>query len=249
VFAGPNGSGKSTIIQAVRQTTVDGRTLDFGIYVNADEIAVRLASGDFSFRPYRVGDVTFAQLEQFGRESGLFRGGFDEAALNEAIGLHGNAVTMHEPEWKEVVAQLFSNFVIDSLLKSGKKCSMETVFSHEGKVALMQQAKALGYKVYLYFVATERPSINIARVRSRVAAGGHNVPEDRIRDRYLRSLGLMYAAAQEAYQAYFFDNSGLPGEHQLVAHFKMIGSGKEWDPVEPDKLPDWFIQHYFEKQV
>ncbi len=249
MFAGPNGSGKSTIINGVRQTIVDGRVLDFGVYVNADEIAVRLASGDFSFRPYRLGDVTIAQLEQFGRESGLFRGGFNEAALNDAIGLNNNAVAMHQPEWKEVVAQLFSNFVIDSLLSSGKKCSMETVFSHAGKVALMRKAKALGYKVYLYFVATNDSDINIARVRSRVAAGGHNVPEDRIRDRYLRSLGLMYDAAQEAYQAYFFDNSGVQGEHQLVAHFKMEGKRKVWDAGDPDKLPDWFIKYYVEKQV
>jgi predicted ABC-type ATPase len=101
--------------------------------------------------------------------------------------------------------------------------------------------------VYLYFVTTADPDINVARVRSRVAQGGHDVPEDRIRDRYTKSLELMYNAAQEAYQAYFFDNSGTPNNHQQIAHFKVVGKKKKWDDYNPDDLPDWFIQYYVNK--
>jgi len=39
VSAGPNGSGKTTIIEAVRKAKVNGRPVDFGIYINADDIA------------------------------------------------------------------------------------------------------------------------------------------------------------------------------------------------------------------
>ncbi len=39
VFAGPNGSGKTTIIDAVRKARVHGKAVDFGVYINADEIA------------------------------------------------------------------------------------------------------------------------------------------------------------------------------------------------------------------
>lgn len=43
VFAGPNGSGKSSIIKSVLNTKLrQGRKLDFGVYVNADDIAVSL---------------------------------------------------------------------------------------------------------------------------------------------------------------------------------------------------------------
>ena len=45
VFAGPNGSGKSTIINAVRNVKVGNQLVDFGIYVNADDIAAELRSG------------------------------------------------------------------------------------------------------------------------------------------------------------------------------------------------------------
>ena len=39
VFAGPNGSGKTTIIEEVRKAKVNGRAIDFGLYINADDIA------------------------------------------------------------------------------------------------------------------------------------------------------------------------------------------------------------------
>lgn len=43
VFAGPNDSGKSSIIKSILNTEIKkGKKLDFGIYINADDIAVSL---------------------------------------------------------------------------------------------------------------------------------------------------------------------------------------------------------------
>ncbi|MDQ3108696.1 MAG: hypothetical protein M3R17_02285 [Bacteroidota bacterium] len=50
----------------------------------------------------------------------------------------------------------------------------------------MKQAKAEGYKVYLYFVSTENPEINKERVQLRVRNNGHDVPPDKIVSRYYR---------------------------------------------------------------
>ncbi|HPS62997.1 MAG TPA: hypothetical protein PLK82_08045 [Bacteroidales bacterium] len=50
VFAGPNGSGKSSIIKNVLKTKVGkGKTLDFGIYINADDLAVLLLRSEVDF--------------------------------------------------------------------------------------------------------------------------------------------------------------------------------------------------------
>ena len=38
------------------------------------------------------------------------------------------------------------------------------------------------------FVLTANPELNLWRVRSRVACGGHDVPSQKVRDRYWRSL-------------------------------------------------------------
>ena len=62
--------------------------------------------------------------------------------------------------------------------------------SHRSKIDILVQAQQAGYRTYLYFVATDDPTINISRVRNRVALSGHDVPADKIVTRYYRSLDL-----------------------------------------------------------
>ncbi|MDQ3108697.1 MAG: hypothetical protein M3R17_02290 [Bacteroidota bacterium] len=47
VFAGPNGSGKSTIIKSVSEYKERNIPLDFGVYVNADDIAKTVTARRF----------------------------------------------------------------------------------------------------------------------------------------------------------------------------------------------------------
>ena len=54
VFAGPNGSGKSTVVRSIREAKVDGKPIDFGIYINADDIALALKTDLFSFKPMKL---------------------------------------------------------------------------------------------------------------------------------------------------------------------------------------------------
>jgi len=44
VFAGPNGSGKSTVINFIRSYKVNDKHVEFGYYINADDIAKALKS-------------------------------------------------------------------------------------------------------------------------------------------------------------------------------------------------------------
>lgn len=55
VFAGPNGSGKSSIIKNILNTEVQkGVKLDFGIYINADDIATELLKRSCTFSEYQI---------------------------------------------------------------------------------------------------------------------------------------------------------------------------------------------------
>ncbi len=135
------------------------------------------------------------------------------------------------------------------LISEGKKLSFETVFSHQGKVEIMKKAIKEGYKVYLYFVSTEHPEINVYRVKVvRVGKKGHDVDENKIKSRYYRSMELMFEAAQNCYQAYFFDNSTNDSNHTLFAHFKVNSNGdKVWDNLGKDYFPVWFKKYYSAK--
>jgi predicted ABC-type ATPase len=85
--------------------------------------------------------------------------------------------------------------------------AFETVMSHPSKLLLLEQAQALGYEVNLFFVATKNPLINVGRVQERVIEGGHNVPTNKIVERYYRSLALLPAAIERSSFVAIFDNT------------------------------------------
>lgn len=53
---------------------------------------------------------------------------------------------------------------------------------------ILKTAKKHGYWIEVVFVLTSDANINVSRVKSRVKKGGHDVPEDKIRSRYVKSL-------------------------------------------------------------
>ncbi len=94
----------------------------------------------------------------------------------------------------------------DCLLKS-KSMAFETVFSIPEKVSFVQRAKEAGFFVRLFFICTNDPSINAQRVAMRVMDGGHDVPIQKIIDRYYRSIAHCLEAVPVVDRAYFYDNS------------------------------------------
>jgi len=80
-------------------------------------------------------------------------------------------------------------------------------------------------------------------VKARVNLGGHDVPEDKITQRYGRSLDLLLDAGRHTNCAYLFDNSRHGGEHLWVAE---ITDGKELE-VKCDPMPLWFQKAVWDK--
>ncbi len=95
----------------------------------------------------------------------------------------------------------------------------ETVFSHPSKIDLVAQASALGYLVHLHVVLVPE-SLPVARVAARVARGGHDVPTEKIRERYARLWPLVAAARDLADRATFYDNSRAAKPFRVVATFE-----------------------------
>lgn len=110
--------------------------------------------------------------------------------------------------------------------------------SHISKVNFLQEARDRGYRVYLYFIATEDPEINISRVNVRVVQNGHYVAPEIIKNRYYKSLNQLKDAIVKTNRAYFWDNSGnasiLIGE---------ITNGNDVKIIDTDKVPNWFIDY------
>lgn len=123
--------------------------------------------------------------------------------------------------------------------------SFETVMSHPSKIETLRTARHLGYEVVLYFVATDNVEINVERVKARVAAGGHDVDEARIRARYQRALHLVFSAVRVAERSVIFDNTssekaatGARRPLRPIAEFASDGVLVETVRMAADP-PDW----------
>jgi len=95
----------------------------------------------------------------------------------------------------------------EELLASGAGIAFETVLSTPSKLEFLARARQRGYFVRVFFIGTNDPRINAARVAGRVMEGGHTVPIEKILGRYVRSMGNLTAAVRLADRAYVYDNS------------------------------------------
>jgi len=99
---------------------------------------------------------------------------------------------------------------------------METTLTGASVLKRMAEAKAAGFEVALRYVALDDPDENVARVADRVARGGHHIPEDVIRRRYVESLENLPKAAALAEKAIIRDNSGShPVTHLVIENGTM----------------------------
>ncbi len=235
MFAGPNGSGKSTIKSVVPAGLL-------GVYLNPDEIQKDIEDRGFlNVRDYGV-ETTEEEILPFFKNSSLLQ----KAELDEEAGylrFTDGKLSFHEVIVNAYFASVAADFLRRKLLEQRVSFSFETVMSSPDKVELLKQAQVLGYRTYLYYIATEDPAINVARVKARVNLGGHDVPEEKIVSRYARSLDLLLEAVKHTNRAYLFDNSRQGTEHLWVAE---ITDARELE-LKCDPMPLWFQKTVWEK--
>jgi predicted ABC-type ATPase len=236
MFAGPNGSGKSTVIRKFSKDFSPRGFFQLSSYINADDLLRELQAG----RGIQFADFGLSvSMETIHDE--LVHGGrvpFDHPFFASA-NMVNSLLTAPKESCDAYVAAAIADLIRERLLIAGKSFSFETVMSHPSKVEFFARAHGAGYRTYLYFVATETPDLNARRVENRAELGGHNVPVEKIRERYERSLQLVSAALRHAYRAYIFDNSGA--DPQLLAEF--TPDGKLNLKMPSGSLPTWFETH------
>ena len=97
---------------------------------------------------------------------------------------------------------------IDNLMKINADFAIETTLSSKGYRLLIQRAKEKNYKVTLLFFWLNSSELAIKRVNSRVVKGGHNIPIDTIKRRYIRGIqNFMSVYKQEVDNWLLLDNS------------------------------------------
>lgn len=122
------------------------------------------------------------------------------------------------------------------LLDTGRSFAIETTLSGHSEIELMRRARQVSYKVILAFVGVDDVGLLMARVKSRIAEGGHAVSPEAIERRYQRSMDNLECALQIADRAWVFDNNRKRGRRTLL-----IREGDRLKYVSRS-LPAWVLQ-------
>ncbi len=94
-------------------------------------------------------------------------------------------------------------------IAKGETFAFETTLSGRTYLPIIRHARKAGLICHLFYLWIPDPDLGLARIRDRVADGGHHVPELDVRRRYPRSLQNLFTLyAPEMDSVHLFDNSG-----------------------------------------
>jgi predicted ABC-type ATPase len=121
--------------------------------------------------------------------------------------------------------------------------AMETTLGGHTLAALLEKAILAGIEVRVWYVGLESPELHIARVRSRVERGGHDIPEAKIRERYARSIWNLIQLLPKLTEVFVYDNSEEADPHsrhapnpKLILHAQ---KGKSMATCDLKQAPPW----------
>ena len=109
-----------------------------------------------------------------------------------------------------------------ALLARRESFIFETVFSDPvgAKVEFLEKVAAVGYEVVLIFIRVASWEESPQRVSMRVAQGGHDVPDEKLRSRFAQTEKNLERAIERLPRVIVFDNSDLAEPYRLEAVYE-----------------------------
>jgi predicted ABC-type ATPase len=122
------------------------------------------------------------------------------------------------------------------LVRQRESFVFETVFSDPAgeKLAFLKTAAETSYNTILCFIGTAGPEVSEQRVAMRVSQGGHDVPSDKLKERFPRILANLKSALRDLPNVRVYDNNDLRTPYRLVA---IVERGKVVRLQPP--IPKW----------
>lgn len=121
--------------------------------------------------------------------------------------------------------------------------TFETTLGATTMTKLLVAAAAQGIEVHVWYAGLTTPELHIARVRARVARGGHDIPEETIRRRFDHSRLNLITLLPHLASLRVYDNSteadpaaGKAPRPRLVLHME---GGRIRNPQDLPRVPEW----------
>ncbi|MBQ8761375.1 MAG: zeta toxin family protein [Bacteroidales bacterium] len=134
-----------------------------------------------------------------------------------------------------IKAANYSADLREKCLKEHRSFVFETVMSADDKVDFIIRAKKEGFFIRLFFISTNHPTINAARIAARVMKGGHDVPITKIISRYYKSIGNCKMVSPIVDRLYVYDNSVDDEDAKLLFRLADGNVAK----IYTDEIPQW----------
>jgi predicted ABC-type ATPase len=139
--------------------------------------------------------------------------------------------------WRRGVRQL------ERAIRDGASYAFETTLGGRTITRILLGAVAQGRAVRIWYVGLASPELHIERVRARVAAGGHDIPEEKIRERWDSSRQNVIRLLPHVSELVLFDNSrdvdvsgGEAPRPEKLLHMK---DGQIEYVADPRTVPAW----------
>jgi predicted ABC-type ATPase len=131
-------------------------------------------------------------------------------------------VLAHELNLDPYAAARTADALRRELVRLRESFVFETVFSDPvgDKLAFLKEAVASGYNVVLIYIGIAGPKVSEERVAMRVSQGGQDVPTEKLKSRFPRSLANLEAAIRELPHVLVFNNDDLRAPFRRVAVFE-----------------------------
>lgn len=128
-------------------------------------------------------------------------------------------------------------------IAEGLDFAFETTLGGNTIARMLEAASAAGSEVRVWYVGLSSPELHLARVRARVAAGGHDIPEAKVRERFDRSRINLIRLLPSLTELRVYDNSaegdpargGVP-RPRLILH---VMKGTVQETCALADVPDW----------
>ena len=133
--------------------------------------------------------------------------------------------------------------LLEQAIAGGRDYRFETTLGGRTIAQLLEKAARSGHRLRIWFCGLASADLHLKRVQSRVAHGGHDIPADKIRERWNRSRENLIRLLPRIDHLRVYDNSkeadpaeGLQPEPLLLLEMQR---GQITAPADLSGAPDW----------
>jgi len=97
--------------------------------------------------------------------------------------------------------------LLEQAIAEKRDYRFETTLGGRSIAKLLQAAAQAGHLLHIWFCGLESPELHLRRVRARVTRGGHDIPEEKIRERWDGSRENLIRLMPSIHHLRVYDNS------------------------------------------